>query len=98
MGPVVLSPTAATLGYQQYWLHDNGGEAGGLLTSDSGMVSEERKVRSSTAVLCSSRQTALFTFPSSPMITSDMAATSSFCIKGGMRTLTAEGWPTSPEK
>lgn len=26
------------------------------------------------------------------MITSDMAATSSFCIKGGMRMLTAEGW------
>ena len=30
--------------------------------------------------------------PRSPMITSDMAATSPFCIKGSMRMLTAEGW------
>ena len=50
---MALSPTAATLGYQQYWLHNSGGEAGGPLNSDSGMVSEERKVRPSTAVLCS---------------------------------------------
>lgn len=35
--------------------------------------------------------TRLFTFPHSPMIPSDMATTSPFCIKGSMRMLTAEG-------
>lgn len=42
--------------------------------------------------LPSSAHGALYLPPRSPMITSDMAATSPFCIKGSMRMLTAEGW------